>query len=391
MSMMKDILRADGAQEFLDDIGTNSKSSKTTFACALTHFQNFLDTKRHTLRSIIKPLATNEINVYELLNCFKNHIMKQHNGNDESMSIGTKSINVYMSGVRSYLAYYDIDIIPTKFKKKVKMPKIIRQDEEAIDAPDIRDILLHTNNRRLKPYLLILASAGPRTIEAASLRLCELDDLQNNTIKIRGEFTKTKQTRYTFISDEAVKSLNEWIAWKYRERRTAYSRKTPVKKDTDLVFAFGGDAAKPKNIYEEMRREFHKVLIAVNKDRRKDNAQRHKITLNSFRRFVKTTVADHTNSDYSEWFIGHAKSSYWTKKEPEKRKIYATKCMKYLTFLDYSTLEATGKNIEAKMSEKDIEIQAMKTKHEQDIKAMREEMENKFQQILTKIDIAKVR
>ena len=34
--------------------------------------------------------------------------------------------------------------------------------------------------------------------------------------------------------------------------------------------------------------------------------------------------------------------------------------MKYLTFLDYTTLEATGKNIEAKLSEKEREIQQLR-------------------------------
>ena len=34
--------------------------------------------------------------------------------------------------------------------------------------------------------------------------------------------------------------------------------------------------------------------------------------------------------------------------------------MSYLTFLDYTTLEATGKNIEAKLSEKEKEIQTLR-------------------------------
>jgi hypothetical protein len=34
--------------------------------------------------------------------------------------------------------------------------------------------------------------------------------------------------------------------------------------------------------------------------------------------------------------------------------------MKYLTFLDYTTLESTGKNIEAKLSEKEKEIQLLR-------------------------------
>lgn len=34
--------------------------------------------------------------------------------------------------------------------------------------------------------------------------------------------------------------------------------------------------------------------------------------------------------------------------------------MLYLTFLDYLTLETTGRNIEAKLSEKEMEIQTLK-------------------------------
>jgi len=43
-------------------------------------------------------------------------------------------------------------------------------------------------------------------------------------------------------------------------------------------------------------------------------------------------------------------------KEDKKREIYFTKVMKYLTFLDFSGLEATEKNIESKLEEKDREI-----------------------------------
>ncbi len=38
--------------------------------------------------------------------------------------------------------------------------------------------------------------------------------------------------------------------------------------------------------------------------------------------------------------------------------------MKYMTFLDYTTLEATGKNIEAKLEEKNSEIHAMNEKYD---------------------------
>src|SRR5262249_36665464 len=103
-----------------------------------------------------------------------------------------------------------------------------------------------------------------------------------------------------------------------------------------------------------------RLLEVSGYDTRKEGMQRRNITFHSFRRFVKTVISDQTNQDYSEWFLGHSKSPYYTKKEPERREIYATKCMKYLTFLDYTTLEARGKSIEANLQEKDREIEELR-------------------------------
>jgi hypothetical protein len=59
--------------------------------------------------------------------------------------------------------------------------------------------------------------------------------------------------------------------------------------------------------------------------------------------------------------------------------------MKYLTFLDYMTLEARGKGIEAKLREKDREMQAMKDRYESEIETIRDETNQKFNQIMTMI------
>ena len=145
-------------------------------------------------------------------------------------------------------------------------------------------------------------------------------------------------------------------------------------------------------MYFRLLTEFQKILTIVGLDQIKEGGvqKRRKITLHSFRRFVKTVISDQTNQDYSEWFLGHSKSPYYTKKEHERGILYATKCMKYITFLDYQTLETTGRNIEAKLQEKDKEIHAVKEKYEHDLNAIREEMESKFQTLLAKIDIWKL-
>jgi DNA-binding protein H-NS len=53
------------------------------------------------------------------------------------------------------------------------------------------------------------------------------------------------------------------------------------------------------------------------------------------------------------------------------------------------TYDAYSETLE-KQQEKESEVQVLKQTYERDMKAMRQEMENKFQQLLAKIDIAKL-
>jgi len=51
--------------------------------------------------------------------------------------------------------------------------------------------------------------------------------------------------------------------------------------------------------------------------------------------------------DFSEWFIGHAGSTYWHKKDSEKADLFR-KIEPNLTFLDVTGLESKGADMESK-------------------------------------------
>jgi integrase len=337
---------------FLSSISRNSLRSKYAYQAGLVHFHKFLKQKypQYDIETILKPVSNSELDIYVILDEFVSYLV------NEASNITSSSIKLYIAAIRSYLAYYDIDIIPSKFRRKVKMPKMYREDEEPLDVSDIRKILLSCSNRRLKTYLLVLASGGMRAMEALAIRLKDIDFTDSPTkIHVRKEYSKTKTARDIYISYEATQYLKQWINWKYNNEE-----RPRIKDDNDLVFTVYRTKS-PTVLYVKVITEFEKLLSVVGLDERKEGKQRRrKITLHSFRRFVKTVISDQINTDYSEWFLGHNKSPYYTKKEAERREIYATKCMKYLTFLDYTTLEATGKNIEAKLSEKEKEIQLLR-------------------------------
>ena len=94
-------------------------------------------------------------------------------------------------------------------------------------------------------------------------------------------------------------------------------------------------------------------------DREEGNQSRRKITLHSFRRFVKTTISDLGYADYSEWFIGHSGSTYWRKKDNEKAEIFK-KIEPYLTFLNVPQLERQGADLQTKIEELQIINQSLR-------------------------------
>ena len=96
--------------------------------------------------------------------------------------------------------------------------------------------------------------------------------------------------------------------------------------------------------------------------------RRRKITLHSFRRFVKSTISNLGYGDYSEWYIGHVGSTYYRVSDKEKAQLFK-KIDPHLTFMDYSALERQGADIQTKldtMEKENIElkkiVQNMKSK-----------------------------
>jgi integrase len=304
-----------------------------------------------------------KVDLYTLLNSFVSFLQQQ---NSDFMP-GT--IVAYVTAAKSYFAFNDIDISPNKYRYRVSLPALYKEDEQPIDAADIRQILSHCNNRRLKAYLFVLASGGMRAMEALGIREIDLDfsginfaDPSDTSepagVRIRKEFSKTKRERNIFISNEAARYLNEWLEWKYHNLSNPVEARKQGRED--LVFTRRRHTKRyPIGLYDKISFEFHSVLAAAGFTSRKEEGVFHRrtVTFHSFRRFVKTTIANQTgNSDYSEWFLGHIKSAYYTNKPEELKRIYKENCMKYVTFLDYPTVEATGRSFEAKIKEKDKEI-----------------------------------
>ena len=145
-------------------------------------------------------------------------------------------------------------------------------------------------------------------------------------------------------------------------KKTITEYRTPNIQKNDLIFSVyqSDQAPDPKSLYAELSTSFGKTLDRMGKGEREDsNERRRQITFHSFRRFVKSTISDLGYSDYSEWFIGHAGSTYYRKKESEKIEIFR-KIEPYLTFLNVYQLERQGADIQSKIDELELLNQSLR-------------------------------
>jgi hypothetical protein len=57
--------------------------------------------------------------------------------------------------VNNFLEYHDIDISPRRFKLKIKLPKTVRKNKEALSKEDVVEILNAASDIRLKTYVML--------------------------------------------------------------------------------------------------------------------------------------------------------------------------------------------------------------------------------------------
>ncbi|MDQ3967851.1 MAG: site-specific integrase [Thermoproteota archaeon] len=349
-----------------------------------------------SLDQVVEELkrSNNKINSYDLLSGFVAYLQEEEGIENPN------TIRYFIITARNFLEYHDIEISPRKFKLRVRLPKPVIRQKEAIGKEEIREILLKCSNIKLKTYVMLLAATGMRATEALALRHrdFELDDDNNNNnhqafVRIRGEFTKTRTDRYVFLTRELVEQCKAWIDFKYRRRRITkivnngdngsgsirddnrsssnananhvkvISRWVePEPSPDDLFFSTPRRRKRPtpRGLYAFMNEHFAKTLDRTGFGNREDgNERRREITFHSFRRFVKTTISDLGYQDFSEWFIGHAGSTYWRKKDTEKAQLFR-KIEPYLTFLDITGLESKGADMETKTERVMVENLSLK-------------------------------
>jgi len=385
--------------KYIENVYVMNKSTASQYQKRLKIFVYFVEQEyKSKVDTLLEDLRKNKIDVYDVLARYASFLAFRG-------SLSSLSIKNWMDTAKNFLEFFDIDISPKKFKMKVRLPKAVRKSKYALTKESIVEILNACSDIRLKTYVLLLAATGMRPTEALSIRMCDLnlDSNSQDTVFVRGEYTKTRTDRNVFLTKEVTKQLQTWIEFKYRTRRISHYHedtgnsiseyRTPLKNDKDLVFSASSTTATIsihlKSLYSVLGRAFVKTLDRMNMGQREDSPgiKHRKITLHSFRRWVKSTISDLGHTDYSEYFIGHAGSTYYRKSDKEKAEIFK-KIEPYLTFLDITTLERKGADTQTRIEELQFTNQMLRQKDSMNAEAIAS-LSDQLMKVMQEIEILK--
>lgn len=208
------INNSDAVSKYIRNVSIMSKATAYSYSRRLASFENFLSTVfgALTVDKLIRRIKEGDQDVFDVLNEYSSYL------SNTGISVDTMKQRIIT--VKNFLEYHDVDISPRKFELKVKLPKSIRKNKEALSKEDITDILNACSDIRLKTYVMLLASTGMRAQEALSLRIKDFD-LEGSVptrFSVRGEYTKTRIDRTVFLTNEMAQQLKLWIDYKYRTR-----------------------------------------------------------------------------------------------------------------------------------------------------------------------------
>jgi integrase len=409
MSNLLQLREYDACTFWLESL--KSKSTQDAYSIHLSLFCKFHNTNPDQLIQLSNFAAQLKTMILNYIIHLKK-IAKQSAGKPKRGELSVNSIKHYLDGVKSFLEFNEIAL---PWKKIAKFyPNDVTNSYRSYTKEEIKK-LLSVADPRDRCIILLMASSGIRVGAIQTLKVKSIKRLDGD-VGIVTVYPESKDSVYsTLVTPEFLTSLDEYL--KYRksqgEKVTAESW---LIRDKFATFSNKTNKALPpsdQSIRKQMRFLLRKAGLPF-EDLQPDH---------SLRKFFNTALM---NSDvaytFKELLMGHSvrlDNVYYDKdNERSQQKIL----LEYMKAIDAITIndeyrlkkkiveyeeklkdvpkveqleshlankileqEAIKKQLQKIQLEKVNETQAMQQKHEQDMKAVREEMNQQFSQIMSMI------
>jgi integrase len=351
------------------------KNTGMTYKTRMQSFAQFVYRRynKTSVDNFLEQIKAGKYDPYDILAEYSGFLRNERPSTKSKLTANV--IRARVKTARKFFRFNKILVTVEDFNELVPLPRKEQPPKEGIDKSKVARYLNACKNIQLKTALHVMASNGPRPIELCAVRECDVNlDSDPATITYRAEYSKMRVARTRPLTREAANQLRLWDTFKYRIRWTTvkeeengeYVKKfaAPKRDPYNLLLSmphFNEGKATPEGLYDFLSGAFAELIDILgdndgggsgNSDSGSNNngrkvGERRKVTLKTFRDFVKSTISDLGYSDFSEWMIGHAGSTYYQKSDKERMDLFR-KLEPYLTYLDVASLEAKGADVESK-------------------------------------------
>ena len=211
-----------------------------------------------------------------------------------------KSVRLCLTAVRTFLIENDVEL-PAKFWrrliKRVRGSRALTLDKVPSNV-ELRRIIMHMPVQG-KALFLTLASSGMRIGECLKLKVEDVElDAKPVKVNIRGEITKTGNSRICFVSREAAEAVQEWlkVRSKYLEAACGKSHMYGKPTEDQRLFPFEANTA-----YAVWKNALRKAGF-LKKD---TQTNRHTVHPHVLRKFFRTKLGSVIPVDVVEALMGH--------------------------------------------------------------------------------------
>ncbi len=209
-------------------------------------------------------------------------------------------MKVKLAAAKMFLLENNVEL-PQKFwrklRRRTKGTRALTLDKVPSNV-ELRKIMMHMPIHG-KALYLSLASSGMRIGETLQLKLNYVKLNENPAqVSIRGEYTKTGNSRFAFISKEAKEAIVEWLKVRseYIEAAVKKSHKFEKAIKDERLFPF--EASTPYMIWKN-------ALTHAKQDEKDNSTNRFKVHPHVLRKFFRTKMATLIPVDVTEALMGH--------------------------------------------------------------------------------------
>ena len=360
-------------EKYLSRKATASQGTANTYKSSLSAFAQYIYREhRIEVDRIIVKFKANKESAYDALADFASFLQKRKGEFTLTSNVVVHMVKVAMR----FLRFSGVPLASEEFREMVSLPRKEKIAKVGIGKKDVVR-LLNGADLQLKTFIMAEAVFGARPLEMCAVRNRDVD-LAAGTVTFRAKYSKMRVERKRYLTKELTTAIQVWYKHKYRAHRTTLSDGSrayvePEPKPDELLFATWSPTLipAPRSLYNEIQRKFSAMVDRMGMGEWQDGNRRRDITLYSFRRFAKTTISDLGFADFSEYWIGHSASVYWSKPEKDILALFR-RVEPYLTFVDADSLEASSADVTQK-------LEAQEQRHKDAMAALKEQLSQEIQ------------